>query len=490
MFGAERVHRTLGGVLVLWASAFLLFVAPASAQQKPSKKPAGSSASRLLDAYKREFAFLEAEKRSLQARLSEEKKEAQGRLGAAKAETDRLQGQIVNLASEAQRLEELLLSAEREYDSLDQSEDVVGDILTRASSAFSKVDVAMPEADSEDREALRAQMQFAFTKAPEVLAMLGQVRRKNGEYFDATGEKVSGPILMIGDVATYGLADGARGVLAPAGESRLKLWPAEGGTETAEALAAGKQPEMLPIFLYESLDQGIEQKKDKSALDVVRAGGTIAWVIVGLGVLALLMVIARFFLLLRASMGNRNVLEPVLGYVERGKYKQALDVAARAHNSSGRVLTATLRNLDKSREQLEDIVAEAVLDEQPRLSRFGSAILVLAAVSPLMGLLGTVTGMISTFDVITEFGTGNPKLLSGGISEALITTELGLIVAIPALLVGHMLSGWSERIRDTLDASALAVVNRAAGFKPPSTGESLEIEPSSHDDRAVAEPRK
>ncbi len=91
----------------------------------------------------------------------------------------------------------------------------------------------------------------------------------------------------------------------------------------------------------------------------------------------------------------------------------------------------------------------------------------MAAVSPLLGLLGTVTGMISTFDVITEFGTGNPKLLSGGISEALVTTELGLIVAIPALLLGHLLSGWSDGIRDGLDASALAVVNRSLGLKDP-----------------------
>jgi biopolymer transport protein ExbB len=77
----------------------------------------------------------------------------------------------------------------------------------------------------------------------------------------------------------------------------------------------------------------------------------------------------------------------------------------------------------------------------------------------LLGLLGTVTGMISTFDVITEFGTGDPKLLSGGISIALVTTQLGLAVAIPLLLVGNVLSGWAERIMDDMEKVALRVIN-------------------------------
>ena len=67
--------------------------------------------------------------------------------------------------------------------------------------------------------------------------------------------------------------------------------------------------------------------------------------------------------------------------------------------------------------------------------------------------------MISTFDIITEFGTGDPKLLSGGISVALVTTQLGLVVAIPALILGNLLSGWSNRIKDDMEKAALSVVN-------------------------------
>ena len=73
--------------------------------------------------------------------------------------------------------------------------------------------------------------------------------------------------------------------------------------------------------------------------------------------------------------------------------------------------------------------------------------------------------MIATFDIITEFGTGNPKLLSGGISIALVTTELGLVVAIPALLLGNLLSGWAENIKGAMDKAALRITNIASGVR-------------------------
>ena len=84
--------------------------------------------------------------------------------------------------------------------------------------------------------------------------------------------------------------------------------------------------------------------------------------------------------------------------------------------------------------------------------------MVIAAVAPLLGLLGTVTGMISTFEIITEHGTGDPKMLSGGISEALITTQLGLVVAIPMLLLGNMLKGWSEGVFGKLESTVLRLI--------------------------------
>ena len=151
--------------------------------------------------------------------------------------------------------------------------------------------------------------------------------------------------------------------------------------------------------------------------------------------------------------------------VGKGQAEQALAACQNQNGAISRVMGATLRNINRDREHLEDIVSESILHESGYLDRFGGSILVIAGVAPLLGLLGTVTGMISTFDVITEFGTGDPKLLSGGISEALVTTELGLIVAIPALVFGNLLSGWAENIKNDMEQAALKLINIHTNFK-------------------------
>ncbi|MDF1881440.1 MotA/TolQ/ExbB proton channel family protein [Sulfurimonas sp. MAG313] len=160
-----------------------------------------------------------------------------------------------------------------------------------------------------------------------------------------------------------------------------------------------------------------------------------------------------------ASKSNVQLAASALEVLLKDGKEKALASIKQQKGSTARVIKATIRNLDRDREHIEDIVAESILHESGRLDRFGSMILIVAAVAPLLGLLGTVTGMIATFDIITEFGTGDPKLLSGGISIALVTTELGLIVAIPVLMLGNTLSAWAERIKDSMEHSALHLIN-------------------------------
>ena len=158
-------------------------------------------------------------------------------------------------------------------------------------------------------------------------------------------------------------------------------------------------------------------------------------------------------------MGGKKSLRKVWTLVEAKKVEEARVLAETLGSSVGRVVAQTLKNAKAPREKLENIITESILNELKLVDRFGPIILVIAAVAPLLGLLGTVTGMISTFDVITEHGTGDPKLLSGGISEALITTKLGLMVAIPALLAGNLLSGQGQRIKIEMEKEALRMAN-------------------------------
>lgn len=418
-------------------------------------------------AYQREFAFLEAEKTSLQRRLAALEEETKKKEEEARAAVDQLQGRALGLSTQADRMTESLSEVESELDTAGGDEDLLGSLLTQAEATLEKGGIKLPEvAEDADAEAAQfAQVRFAFDNSLKMLDRFSRVTKGPGEFFAANGEKVSGEVIQVGQVAAYGVSDNVAGALAPAGDNHYKVWPEGDTAALARAVAAGSAPSIISLFLHESLDKGFEVKKDKTAREVIESGGVIGWVIVGAGVLALLMALARVFLLLRAATNTNRLAERIRPHLEAKDFDKAIEICRNARSAGGRVLVATLKHIDRDREELEDIISEAILHEQPALDRFGSAIIVVAAVAPLLGLLGTVTGMIATFDIITEFGTGNPKLLSGGISIALVTTELGLVVAIPALVIGNLLSGWAESIKAGMDKVALKVVNISSGIR-------------------------
>lgn len=177
-------------------------------------------------------------------------------------------------------------------------------------------------------------------------------------------------------------------------------------------------------------------------------GGMIGYLTIALGVLAFLGGLVRLVQLSRTSSLVR---------------KQQNNIAApKANNPLGRVLAVyeTSRGLDT--ETLERKLDEAVVAESTQLERFLWAIKLTSVVAPLMGLLGTVTGMIKTFQVITLFGAGDPKLMASGISEALVTTEIGLMVAIPLTLLHGWLTSSSKRITEVVtEQSAGLLATRA-----------------------------
>ena len=128
----------------------------------------------------------------------------------------------------------------------------------------------------------------------------------------------------------------------------------------------------------------------------------------------------------------------------------------------GRIIWAAREDEKLDVETLELRLGEAVLEEVPRINRHLPLLKIVAAVAPLMGLLGTVTGMIITFQAITLFGAGDPRLMAGGISQALITTVLGLCVAIPMLLLHNLVQGRARGITELLQQRAIALVAERA----------------------------
>jgi len=127
-------------------------------------------------------------------------------------------------------------------------------------------------------------------------------------------------------------------------------------------------------------------------------------------------------------------------------------------NPLGRILTVYQNSKEVDVETLELKLDEAILKEVPRLERGISIIKVLAAIAPMLGLLGTVTGMIGTFQSITLFGTGDPKMMAGGISTALVTTVLGLVAALPLMLVHAVVSGRSKSLLHVLEEQSVGII--------------------------------
>ena len=149
---------------------------------------------------------------------------------------------------------------------------------------------------------------------------------------------------------------------------------------------------------------------------------------------------------------------------DRGRAVKAQSSAKKpnANNPLGRVMKVGNDNLDKDIETLELKLAEAIMSERPAIERGINVVKIISVVAPLAGLLGTVTGMIVTFQQITLFGTGDPKIMAGGISQALVTTVLGLVVAIPTTLAHSFLQSSARSVVDVLEEQATGIVAEKA----------------------------
>ncbi len=183
-------------------------------------------------------------------------------------------------------------------------------------------------------------------------------------------------------------------------------------------------------------------------------GAEIGYIIIGLGIIGVLMALERIITL------------SLTAFKVRGQMKNV--GSPQDNNPLGRVLKAYKANESVDVETLELKLDDAILKEMPALERGLSMLKVMAAVAPLLGLLGTVTGMIETFQAITLFGTGDPKLMAGGISQALITTVLGLCAAIPILLLHAVAAGRSKVVMGILEEQSAGIVAEHAEDHPHS----------------------
>lgn len=191
----------------------------------------------------------------------------------------------------------------------------------------------------------------------------------------------------------------------------------------------------------------------------IQLGGIWIWPILFFAFLATATSVFKVIEIYRVQMPQAGVLHEILRLLNEGNREEALRKAQLIRGPARAMVVDAVEHSEESKELIEEVMYERMLELQPRLDRMLPFIAVTAATAPLMGLLGTVTGMINTFKLITIFGTGDAKQLSSGISEALVTTEFGLIVAIPALIMHALLSRRAQGIMANMERMAVAFVN-------------------------------
>ena len=292
------------------------------------------------------------------------------------------------------------------------------------------------------------EIQSLWLLLAEDMTESGKVARFQSPVIDSSGATQNTDVLRVGVFSAWSNGEFLRYV-----------------PETAELLSLSRQPPMRyrdAARDFKSAEAGLHTL----AIDPTRGsllgmlsftpdlrerieqGGTIGFIIIVLGVFGIGLTLWRLVYLLTVSQRISHQLKAIN--------------APAANNPLGRVLLAVEGVSVEEDELLQLKLDEAVLAEIPSLERGNGLIKLLAATSPLLGLLGTVTGMILTFQAISLFGTGDPKLMAGGISQALMTTVLGLVVAIP-LLFGHSVVAYLSRIMiQRLDEQCAGVLARSA----------------------------
>lgn len=283
--------------------------------------------------------------------------------------------------------------------------------------------------------------------------------RYEGKALNVDGLLEDGSFLRFGPITYFVGEKGSAGLVEQGNTPEPLVLPIlDGQFDSGLASLASGQEGVLPIDATLDNAMAIEATKD-TIIDHVKKGGIWVWPILGFAFLSLTVAAFKAFELSTMPKPKEGFLSEVLSKLASKDKEGAAKVANSASGPMGTMIQQGVKYSDHDPELVEEILYESMVDTQPKVMRLLAFISVTAAVAPLLGLLGTVTGMINTFNRIKIFGTGDAKSLSGGISEALITTEFGLIVAIPALLLYAILSRKAKGYIARMEKMSISFIN-------------------------------
>ncbi|MFH2057999.1 MAG: MotA/TolQ/ExbB proton channel family protein [Pseudomonadota bacterium] len=290
----------------------------------------------------------------------------------------------------------------------------------------------------------------------------GQVKVAKGLIVDRQGREQQAKVLTLGNFTGIYILDKEVGFLLYSDQSQrffaLSRLPSKRIQNKIKDYMQGKSHD---VYMDISKGGAIRQlTHELNLMEQVPKGGAIVWPILIILVLAVLILIERIIFFSRKRVNPEQLMDKLRELIIADDWDTCQTyLESMRHKFLPKILLTALALKDRTRPEMENALQEAILGEIPKIERFLSTLGMLAAISPLLGLLGTVTGMINTFHVITYYGTSDPRMMSGGISEALVTTMLGLTVAIPIMLAHTLLSRRVETQISRMEEKSVAFVN-------------------------------
>ncbi len=448
-------------------------------------------------AYGEDMRALQVQARQARAALLKkalaEKKAAEQEADASRqqilADRSRLEQAVALLKTQNHQLGRAVRSLEAENTEITAKEDALTSRLAETDSVMREL-VGVIRVNAKDIEALVGQnLQTAFSDDPsaflkaiaaqsrfpgmeeiqKMVAVLrgqirsaGDVRITRGTIIDRGGNSTQADLLILGNFTAAYHTGKETGFLNYSAAGRklfaLSRLPSRRLQKQIRRYMTGKA-DQVPI----DISRGAALSQLTHALSLwqqIPKGGPIVWPILAILIVGIAIVIERVAFLARRRLDADDLTGTIEHLAADQSWEKCRQTCqAHAGKPVARVVAAGLACFDMQREVMENALQEAILKEVPPMERFLSTLGMLAAIAPLLGLLGTVTGMIDTFHVITRHGTGDPRMMSGGISEALVTTMLGLTVAIPIMLAHTLLNRAVDTRIGQMEEKAVALVN-------------------------------
>lgn len=325
--------------------------------------------------------------------------------------------------------------------------------------------LALEDPDMSQAERFNAQV-GVIGVAVERLSKLVGGYTYNGLALSPNGDILGGSFAAFGPSVYFASEDGElEGVAVTqlnAAEAAIAVPDGNFGPEIRSFIETGEGAIPVDATLGKALK--IDQQKD-TMLEHVSKGGAVGWVIIGLGIVCMLIGLFKISEITGIKTPTAEAVQAVISKIESGDLAGARSAASSINGAGGDLIQVGLEHTEEKRGTLEEILYERIISVRPKLERLLPFMALTAAAAPLLGLLGTVTGMISTFNLITIFGTGDASNLASGISQALVTTELGLIVAIPSLILHGLLSRMARQKIGDLEQAAVGFVNGVVGSR-------------------------